>query len=351
MATKSSKEKSKSASEKNFSAEYVERLSRILLAFCKGAEEMFPNDSALCKQTSGLARVIEKTVEPQKHAGLAADIFAYFEEKVASDEYRSSERKGLLSIVRELTISLKDIGEPAGGLDQSLDEFVRDIDKVNSLDDLHKLKTKIKTSARKVQTQVKNLSKELESAQELAGSLQKQLEKSEASSILDSLTRVLNRNAYDMRVEQAVSEFKRFEEPFVMLIVDIDHFKQINDEHGHSSGDKALTSIAHTIKLNIRESDMVFRYGGEEFVVLLPKTGLKGAKVIAEKIRSKVASVRTHLVNDLYADKEKRVEITVSLGLAELQKGDSAEEWFNRADKALYQAKGEGRNRIVAEEA
>lgn len=351
MAIKTSREKPKSTSDKKFSAEYVERLSRILLAFCKGAEEMFPNDSVLCKQTSDLVRVIEKTLEPQKHVGLAADIFAYFEEKVAADEYRNNERQGLLSIVRELTLFLKDIGEPAGDLDQNLEDFVNDIDKVSSLDDLNKLKNKIKGSAKKVQSQIKSLSDDLKSAQELCSSLQKQLEKSEATSILDSLTRVLNRSAYDMRVEQAVNEFKRFEEPYVILIVDIDHFKQINDEHGHLSGDKALASIAHTIKQNIRESDMVFRYGGEEFVVLLPKTGVKGAKTIAEKIRSRVASIRTHLVNDIYADKEQRIEITVSLGLAELQKGDTAETWFNRADKALYQAKDEGRNKIVVEEA
>lgn len=95
---------------------------------------------------------------------------------------------------------------------------------------------------------------------------------------------------------------------------------------------------------------MVFRYGGEEFVVLLPKTGAKGAKVIAEKIRDRVGSIRTHLVNDIYADKEQRVEITVSLGLTELKKGDTAETWFNRADKALYRAKDEGRNKVVIEE-
>ncbi len=349
MTGKSSQDSFKLGGDKKISPEYVERLSRILLAFCEGVRELLPSDSDLAKKLDALAKVVEKTVEPQKHAGLAEGIFSFFEEKIAEDDFRGCEREGLLGIVRELTLSLKGIGEPAGSLDASLDEFVNDIEKVESLEDLNNLKDKIKTSARKVQSQVKGLSRELDATQELCSNLQEQLEKSQASSIMDSLTRVLNRSAYDMRVNQLVNEFNRFEEPCVMLVVDIDHFKLINDEHGHLSGDKALASIAHTIKLNIREADMVFRYGGEEFVVLLPKTGAKGANVIAEKIRDRVGSIRTHLVNDIYADKEQRVEITVSLGLTELKKGDTAETWFNRADKALYRAKDEGRNRVVVE--
>ncbi len=349
MTSKTTPEKPKSGGSKKFSPEYVERLSRILLAFCEGAQEMFPGDSELLKKITDLTRVVEKTIEPQNHSGLAEDIFSYFEEKVAQDDFRGSERQGLLGIVRELTLSLKGMGNPACDLDKSLDEFVTEIEKVESLEDLDRLKSNIKSSARQVQSKVKELSKDLESTQNLCSNLQQKLEKSQATSIMDSLTRVLNRSAYDMRVEQVVNEFNRFDEPCVMMVVDIDHFKKVNDEHGHSSGDKALTSIAHTIKLNTREADMVFRYGGEEFVVLLPKTGAQGAEVIAEKIRVRVASIRTHLVNDTYADKEKRVEITVSLGLAELQKGDTAESWFNRADKALYRAKNEGRNRTVIE--
>ncbi len=346
MAAKPSHDTFKLGGDKKISPEYVERLSRILLAFCEGAQEMLPQDSDLAKKLIALTRVVEKTLEPQKHSGLAEGICSFFEEKIAEDDFRGSEREGLLGIVRELTLSLKGIGEPVGTLDQGLDEFVADIEKVRTLEDLDKLKNKIKTSAQQVQSQVRGLSQELESTQTLCSNLQEQLEKSQATSIMDSLTRVLNRSAYDMRVNQVVSEFNRFEEPCVMLVVDIDHFKQINDEHGHQSGDKALASIAHTIKLNLREADMVFRYGGEEFVVLLPKTGVDGAMVIAEKIRSRVASIRTHLVNDIYADKGQRVEITVSIGLAELKKGDNSASWFERADKALYRAKNEGRNKV-----
>ncbi|QPJ61043.1 MAG: GGDEF domain-containing protein [Candidatus Nitronauta litoralis] len=350
MTGKSLQETFKLGENKKISPEYVERLSRILLAFCEGAHEMLPQDSDLAKKLDALTRVVEKTLEPQKHSGLAEGIFSFFEEKIAEDDFRGCEREGLLGIVRELTLSLKGIGEPVGTLDQSLDEFVSDIEKIESLEDLDKLKNKIKASAQQVRTQVKDLSQELESAQAMCSNLQEQLEKSQATSIMDSLTRVLNRSAYDMRVNQVVSEFNRFEEPCVMLVVDIDHFKQVNDEHGHQAGDKALTSIAHTIKLNLREADMVFRYGGEEFVVLLPKTGIEGARVIAEKIRSRVASIRTHLVNDIYADKEQRVEITVSVGLAELKKGDTSASWFERADKALYRAKKEGRNKVEVDD-
>ncbi len=349
MSSKPAQNGLKLPGDKKISPEYVERLSRILLAFCGGSRELLGEDSPLDKKLSDLIRVIEKTLDPEPPTGLAGEISDYFEKKSVEDQFRSSERQGLLGIVRELTHSLKEIGEPAGGLDEALETFVNEIDKVDKLEDLEQIKSRIRESALKVQGGVKHLRQELDNSRQLCQSLQSQLEKTEATSIMDSLTRVLNRSAFDMRIQQTVNDFKRFEEPCMMMVVDIDHFKNINDTHGHLCGDKALASIAHTIKQNVREADQVFRYGGEEFVVLLPKTGLKGAKNIAEKIRKRVAEIRTHLVNDLYADREKRVEITVSMGLAELSRGDSADTWFQRADEALYRAKAGGRNRVETE--
>lgn len=334
---------------KTVSPEYVERVSRILLSFCRGTCGLLPSDSPFQKKLSDLIRVIEKTLEPAQPAGLAGEITDFFENKSAEDQFRSSERQGLVGIVQELTLTLKEIGEPAGGLDEALDTFVGEIDKVHTLEDLEKIKTQIKKSALGVQSRVKGLKEELASAREMCESLQGQLERTEATSIMDSLTRVLNRAAFDMRIQQVVKDYKRFEDPCIMMVVDIDHFKQINDTHGHLAGDKALTSIAHTLRQNVRESDQVFRYGGEEFVVLLPKTGMKGARSIAEKVRRRVAEIRTHLVNDFYADREQRVEITVSIGLSELSKEDSPETWFQRADEALYRAKSGGRNRVEME--
>ncbi|MFQ5482531.1 MAG: GGDEF domain-containing protein, partial [Nitrospinaceae bacterium] len=120
-----------------------------------------------------------------------------------------------------------------------------------------------------------------------------------------------------------------------------------NDKFGHQSGDNALASIAATVKECIRDSDVLFRYGGEEFVILFHKTDLMGSVMVAEKIRERVAASRTHLVNDVYADKSKRVKVTVSIGLAEIKPEDGAESWFQRADEAMYRSKDKGRDRVT----
>ncbi len=160
--------------------------------------------------------------------------------------------------------------------------------------------------------------------------------------LIDPLTGALNRRAYEQRIQEEWQRFKRYGHVFSLIVLDLDHFKKINDEYGHSAGDLVLKEVVRRIKKNVRESDLVFRYGGEEFVVLLPGTELKGAIEVGSKIRSLI-----HNTKFLY--KGNVIKLTISAGVTQTFDTDGDPlDVFDRADMALYQAKASGRNKVIS---
>jgi diguanylate cyclase len=168
--------------------------------------------------------------------------------------------------------------------------------------------------------------------------LRRQARRARDQAVRDSLTGLYNRLAYEERAAQAYGHWKRYGDPLSLLVVDVDHFKQVNDRFGHAAGDRALKALAERLAGNVREADFLARYGGEEFVVLMPKTDRTAAATAAEKLRALVETCP-------FQYREARVPITVSCGVAEFLPGDTAEQVFDRADRALYRAKQAGRNR------
>lgn len=153
----------------------------------------------------------------------------------------------------------------------------------------------------------------------------------------DPLTGVHNRMALSSSLQREVDLAQRQELPLSLLVIDIDHFKTFNDRHGHAFGDDVLVAVSQTIANTVRRSDLLFRYGGEEFVVLASHTDELGAKLLAERIRENVAGLQTV--------RGRGIDITVSVGVARMYDQEDAEAFFERADKALYSAKKNGRNR------
>jgi len=343
---KESKEKIRLSGGQAVSAEYIDRLSRLVLSFIDGLRQIVPDDQTLYGKLQDLQGVIEKTVEAQDPSGLQKEVLEYFDNKKLEEDFRILEKEGLVDVVRELSHSIQEIVKPTGAFDDELGEFIAEIESTDSLLDIRALKDKIIEKTRSVQKGFKSIREELDKSKQLSESLQKKLKESEARVIIDGLTRVLNRTAYDLKIEQMVSHFNRYKDPATLAVIDIDNFKGVNDQFGHQAGDNTLKSIAFLIRDSIRESDVVFRYGGEEFTVIFNKTDIKGAQLVAEKVRSRIENVRTHLVNDVYADRDKRLKITVSMGLAEIKQGDTAESLFKRADGALLRAKAGGKNVI-----
>jgi len=155
----------------------------------------------------------------------------------------------------------------------------------------------------------------------------------------DPLTGIGNRAAMDKAIEQEVDLASRHETPLSIIIVDIDHFKSINDTYGHITGDAVLKNITDCMVESMRRSDIIYRYGGEEFLILLRNTEQSGAKLLAERIRSSVEEVN---LNHGGGD----IKITVSAGLTAFKENEDIPSLFNRCDQALLQAKQQGRNRI-----
>lgn len=159
------------------------------------------------------------------------------------------------------------------------------------------------------------------------------------SAQVDGLTGTNNRAALDQTMVRELELARRHHHPMSLLILDVDHFKVVNDTYGHSAGDHVLRSMVACIKECLRSCDMLFRYGGEEFALLLSETEAEGAQQVAERVRQAIEGYP-------FVFNGKDIIVTASIGIACLSSRDNAERLFNKADAALYQAKATGRNRV-----
>jgi diguanylate cyclase len=161
-----------------------------------------------------------------------------------------------------------------------------------------------------------------------------------ALSRTDGLSGLLNRIAWEQIAYVEMARCRRSRQPASLLMIDIDHFKSINDQHGHPAGDEVIRSVAEILGRTVRTSDVSGRYGGEEFGVVLPDTDIHGAVVIAERIRRRIESATM--------GRSTGLQCTISIGVAQARPdNEDAGEWIGRADRALYEAKRLGRNRVV----
>ena len=161
----------------------------------------------------------------------------------------------------------------------------------------------------------------------------------EEAAMTDPLTGVLNRRGMMTHLQHQVARNKRNHVPFTILMVDLDHFKSVNDAHGHETGDLVLRKTATRLTSSIRGQDIVSRWGGEEFLILLPETAAEGGSIVAEKIRQRIA-------DEPFLWDGKTLSLTVSIGVAAFEKSTSIDECIRRADVSLYNAKRAGRNRV-----
>jgi diguanylate cyclase len=211
----------------------------------------------------------------------------------------------------------KNIDEIRGGVDDFVDRF----------NERHEA-----TEERNIK-----LTQQLSQMEQETQELQVMLRENRTKLMYDALTGVYSRMAYDERIVQELSRWSRYQTPFSYAILDIDHFKRINDSYGHNAGDKALRIVAQIMQSYLRQSDYVFRIGGEEFVLLLTSTDAEAAASLVEKMRNGIAESSFHF-------KGEPVSLTLSAGITETRDGDNVESIYERADEALYKAKHSGRN-------
>jgi diguanylate cyclase (GGDEF)-like protein/PAS domain S-box-containing protein len=158
----------------------------------------------------------------------------------------------------------------------------------------------------------------------------------------DPLTTAANRRAFNEIISQEFSRFKRSQKEYALVMIDLDHFKSINDQHGHGAGDRVLIEVTERCKDNLRVHDIIARLGGEEFCILLPYTNLEQAQKVAERLRQKIELMP--IISD-----GNRIKVTVSVGISLVLEGDNdGHDAIERADKKLLEAKSMGRNRVCA---
>ncbi|KGJ94523.1 GGDEF domain-containing protein [Colwellia psychrerythraea] len=167
--------------------------------------------------------------------------------------------------------------------------------------------------------------------------LEKANQKLQEQTLLDELTQVKNRKAYNLKIKSLLAVYERYQTPFSIISIDIDDFKDINDSFGHDMGDTVLRNFAALLEKNIRETDHLFRIGGEEFVILSESKTKVDAIQLAEKLRQIVAF--TELLSE--------IKVTISLGICEVSFGDSPNSIAKRVDKLLYEAKSDGKNKVI----
>lgn len=154
----------------------------------------------------------------------------------------------------------------------------------------------------------------------------------------DTLTGAYTRRRFHELLNEELGRSQRYGHPFSLIMFDIDRFKNINDSHGHGVGDQVLLAVSGHVRTHIRSTDYFARYGGDEFIILLPETGLTEAYALAEKLRQELTQTQVTTFE----------KVSCSFGIYQYQPGDSAEDMLRNTDSALYQAKGRGRNRVEA---
>jgi diguanylate cyclase len=231
------------------------------------------------------------------------------------------------------------------GADSSVQEKLDRLRSVADSPDPEQIRAEVHAAVSAISTIIEERRRRRQSSMDELGrqlrALGKELERAKREGATDPLTRLLNRKAFDDYAERASQMASLFRTPACLLMVDLDHFKAINDTQGHQTGDEVLKLVADCLtRTFLRKGDMVARYGGEEFAVVLTDTELKVAQTLAARLCATVAA-------GVVQRGDLAVRVTCSVGVAEIIAGESPADWIARADGALYSAKRAGRNRVV----
>lgn len=232
-------------------------------------------------------------------------------------------------------------GSDTKGYGQALRQSVEELAKANALGSVKDVITSLVTETQTMADRTRALELQLQASAKETAELRVSLEATRRDALTDALTGIANRKHFDERL-RAAADLAIAGEPMCLLMADIDYFKRFNDTHGHQIGDQVLKLVAKTLTETLKGRDTPARFGGEEFAVILPQTALDSAVIVAEQIRVRVAS-RVIKRRDT---QQQLGSITLSIGVTQYRLGDSLSDLVQRADEALYVAKGAGRNRV-----
>lgn len=225
--------------------------------------------------------------------------------------------------------------------------LLRQSDSLSSATDLNEVKKMISDlvdDTRRMVAENQKLEEKLQNSSHEMTKMRTDMQHLKEESVTDTLTNIPNRRAFDNALKAAAVEAMEKAKPLSLVMIDIDHFKIFNDTFGHQVGDQVLRLVARTLSEGLRPNELLSRYGGEEFAVIVPSSKLRDAEKLADKLRERIAA--KDIINQ--SKNEKLGRLSISLGVSQLSPGESLSQFIDRADRALYKAKAAGRNRVVA---
>jgi diguanylate cyclase len=340
--------------------EYAAAIARVLSQFLSSLE----NEAVIKDKVEAIRQKVEQGLAqtaliPTLEAVRDLVMEAYLAANQAFANYLKNVNQELAEIYALLGGALKNNQQELAASRKLQDDVIREMSDLetstDSATDINQLKDSVKsqignirqaidqyqqndTTQNRLAQQLAMLSEKVKLMEDEAAKNHSSLEKHRYKALHDPLTELPNREAYNERARVEVQRWQRYRHPLSIAVFDIDYFKKINDNFGHQAGDRVITVIGRAIAKRLREVDFFCRYGGEEFVALMPETDVDSALIALEKVRDAIAKAAFNY-------KSQPMPISISIGLTEFTEGDDLNSAFERADKALYRAKSNGRNR------
>jgi diguanylate cyclase len=327
----------------------VELLKRTLPEMNKRNIATTPNNYAIWYEyiigdNADLTKAIKEL--DSKRTVYSLEILQELYEKHISDAHEAAVNQlsnSVKEIIHEFLTKVNKEGEGLSDYAQTLSSFSSKMENANDITDIKSLIGHLLNETKKRENATQSMQTSLESMALEMKKLRAEVSKLNSEATTDSLTKVNNRRAFDMEIENFISASKADQKPLSILFIDLDHFKRFNDKFGHTIGDKVLRFVATLLKNNIKGSDSVSRYAGEQFAILLPETPFDGALIVAENIRERLSK-------QTLSDSAEKIElgtVTASIGVVPYHYGDSAEQFLRQADHYMHEAKRAGRNKVI----
>lgn len=322
----------------------LQKISKLLVASFVPSIASSVNDII-----ADLSQKIQDNPKLLESVSIESEIKSAISLRIALDKETVKEMiESIDGVLDKLSLRLIDMIESSDNSNIEIQKIKKELESYNEISSVnfkvaHKklftIAVALEENTQLLSRDLKGHSDEVSALSKKVHKLEKELEVAKQESKEDFLTKLYNKRALDefMRIKEA--EYKRYERNFAIVIVDIDHFKKVNDIYGHEAGDAVLAAFAKVLKKESRTVDVVGRFGGEEFLALLSETDLDGGVIFAEKVRKHVEKAR-------FIYKGKRINVTVSTGVSQRSDHVSLNAAINSADEYLYKAKKEGRNRV-----
>jgi diguanylate cyclase len=298
------------------------------------------------EHAAGLNPALSRTLEARLTANTPLtdeDVWHLYTQHIVTRDIQQYEgvRDELYRILQGTAADTSNAGEKAADFDQALAGHAETLGRPQPPEAVRETVVDLLDDTGKMRAMTAELTEKLKASTQEVNVLTESLQRAQSEALLDPLTGLKNRRGFELAAQESQLERGSLVGT-ALLMADIDHFKAVNDLHGHLLGDKVLRAVAHVLRSNVKGRDVVARFGGEEFAVLLPGTSLPGAAAVGRQMRSLVAQGRIKRS----VGEGTIGEVTLSIGVAVAREGDTLQTLLERADAALYSAKRGGRNRV-----